>query len=241
MTRGGLRSTQPPKWRSARGRRAGGHRHRNAVGLHRSGDPASSADAIRVLTQGDSVEGHSGGAPEASAAARIRGTPALAEVISRYTTMFPDVIEGIRLVARGKSLIDPSVAGKLLARLRAPTPAPEKDPLSRREREILELITDGLTNRQIGERLFLAEKTVKNYVSALLAKLGIQRRTQAAAYGAVRRMTHPRSTIRRRWKPTSSTQKLSRPPARTMPSDRPDHSHQPTTAAVGSQKPRSCT
>jgi len=102
-----------------------------------------------------------------------------------------DVVEAIRLVARGKSLIDPSVAGKLLARLRAPEVVPEKDPLSSREREILELITDGLTNRQIGERLFLAEKTVKNYVSALLAKLGMQRRTQAAAYGAERRVTHP--------------------------------------------------
>ena len=102
-----------------------------------------------------------------------------------------DVIEGIRLVADGKSLIDPSVAGKLFARLRTPPPVPEKDPLSPREREILELITDGLTNRQIGERLFLAEKTVKNYVSALLAKLGMQRRTQAAAYGAERRVTHP--------------------------------------------------
>jgi two-component system response regulator DevR len=104
-----------------------------------------------------------------------------------------DVIEAIRLVANGKSLIDPSVAGKLLTRLRTPPAVPEKDPLSRREREILELITDGLTNRQIGERLFLAEKTVKNYVSALLTKLGMQRRTQVAAYGAERRMTHPPS------------------------------------------------
>ena len=56
--------------------------------------------------------------------------------------------------------------------------------LSEREREILALIADGLTNRQIGERPFLAEKTVKNYVSALLAKLGMERRTQAAVYGA---------------------------------------------------------
>jgi two-component system response regulator DevR len=56
--------------------------------------------------------------------------------------------------------------------------------LTDREREILGLIADGLTNRQIGDRLFLAEKTVKNYVSGLLAKLGMQRRTQAAVYGA---------------------------------------------------------
>jgi two-component system response regulator DevR len=55
----------------------------------------------------------------------------------------------------------------------------------------LDLIAEGCTNREIGQRLFLAEKTVKNYVSALLAKLGMQRRTQAAAYGAERRVTHP--------------------------------------------------
>jgi two-component system, NarL family, response regulator DevR len=102
-----------------------------------------------------------------------------------------DIIDGLRLVARGQSLIDPSVAGKLFDRLRAPAVPAQNSQLSRREREILELITDGLTNRQIGERLFLAEKTVKNYVSALLAKLGMQRRTQAAAYGAGRRITQP--------------------------------------------------
>jgi two-component system response regulator DevR len=61
--------------------------------------------------------------------------------------------------------------------------------LTDREREILGLIADGMTNRQIGDRLFLAEKTVKNYVSGLLAKLGMQRRTQAAVYGAEVRRT----------------------------------------------------
>ena len=61
---------------------------------------------------------------------------------------------------------------------------PRSATLTDREREILGLIADGLTNRQIGDRLFLAEKTVKNYVSGLLAKLGMQRRTQAAVYGA---------------------------------------------------------
>ena len=75
----------------------------------------------------------------------------------------------------------------LLARLRNP-PGPDKsDGLTAREREILDLIADGCTNRQIAEQLFLAEKTVKNYVSALLAKLGMQRRTQAAVYGSQRR------------------------------------------------------
>ena len=73
----------------------------------------------------------------------------------------------------------------LLERIRHPVqPDPVATSLTDREREILSLIADGYTNRQIGEQLFLAEKTVKNYVSALLAKLGMQRRTQAAVYGA---------------------------------------------------------
>ncbi|HVE27096.1 MAG TPA: response regulator transcription factor [Sporichthya sp.] len=95
------------------------------------------------------------------------------------------LLEAIRQVAAGKSLLDPSVTERLLARLRDGTPSdPRMASLSEREREILGLIADGLTNRQIGERLYLAEKTVKNYVSALLAKLGMERRTQAAVYGA---------------------------------------------------------
>ena len=95
------------------------------------------------------------------------------------------LLDGIRQVAAGKSLMDPSVTERLLARLRDGVPTdPRMASLSERERDILALIADGLTNRQIGERLFLAEKTVKNYVSALLAKLGMERRTQAAVYGA---------------------------------------------------------
>ena len=73
----------------------------------------------------------------------------------------------------------------MLTRLRDGAPTdPRLASLTPREREILALIADGLTNRQIGERMFLAEKTVKNYVSGLLSKLGMQRRTQAAVYGA---------------------------------------------------------
>ncbi len=95
------------------------------------------------------------------------------------------LVEGIRQVAAGRSLLDPAVTEKLLDRLRNPVAAdPLADTLTAREREILDLIADGCTNRQIGERLFLAEKTVKNYVSGLLTKLGMQRRTQAAVYGA---------------------------------------------------------
>jgi two-component system response regulator DevR len=95
------------------------------------------------------------------------------------------LLDAVRQVAAGKSLLDPSVTERLLTRLREGAPRDEKlESLTAREREILALIADGLTNRQIGERLFLAEKTVKNYVSGLLSKLGMERRTQAAVYGA---------------------------------------------------------
>jgi two-component system response regulator DevR len=95
------------------------------------------------------------------------------------------LVEAIRQVAQGKSLLDPAVTGRLLARLRDGAPVDSRlAALTERERQILSLIADGLTNRQIGEQLFLAEKTIKNYVSGLLAKLGMQRRTQAAVFGA---------------------------------------------------------
>ena len=89
--------------------------------------------------------------------------------------------DAIRAVAAGQSLIDPLVTGKLLERLRRPAePDSRISGLSERELEILDLIAEGLSNREIGQRLFLAEKTVKNYVSSLLSKLKLQRRTQAA-------------------------------------------------------------
>ena len=97
------------------------------------------------------------------------------------------LIEGIRAVAEGKSLLRQDVAQRVVQDLTATAPSAPAAPapeLSLRERQVLELIADGLTNRQIGERLDLAEKTVKNYVSGLLAKLGMERRTQAAVYGA---------------------------------------------------------
>jgi DNA-binding NarL/FixJ family response regulator len=92
-----------------------------------------------------------------------------------------DLVSAVRTVARGESLLDPKLASKVMAKLRAPDG--HKDPLAQltaQERRVLELVGEGLTNRQIAERLFLAEKTVKNYVSALLAKLGLARRVQAA-------------------------------------------------------------
>jgi len=96
-----------------------------------------------------------------------------------------DLVGAVRTVAAGESMLDPGAAGLVMRRMR--DQAERSDPLSGltgRERQILELIGEGLTNRQIGERLYLAEKTVKNYVSALFVKLGMVRRTQAAAYAA---------------------------------------------------------
>jgi DNA-binding NarL/FixJ family response regulator len=95
-----------------------------------------------------------------------------------------DLVDGIRRVARGESLLDPQVTTRVLERLRHPEGDELLASLTAQERNILELIADGLTNRQIGEQLFLAEKTVKNYVSNLLGKLGMSRRTEAAVYAA---------------------------------------------------------
>jgi two-component system response regulator DevR len=92
-----------------------------------------------------------------------------------------DLVDGIRRVAAGQSLIDPTLTAKVLERVRkGPSVAPELADLTEQERKLLSLIAEGLTNRQIGEQMFLAEKTVKNYVSSILAKLGLERRTQAA-------------------------------------------------------------
>jgi DNA-binding NarL/FixJ family response regulator len=93
-----------------------------------------------------------------------------------------DLVSAVRTVAAGQSLLDPSATARLMARLRqAQEPEPDALPgLTDREREILALIGEGLTNRQIGQRLYLAEKTVKNHISRLLAKLGVERRIQAA-------------------------------------------------------------
>jgi DNA-binding NarL/FixJ family response regulator len=94
-----------------------------------------------------------------------------------------DLVNAIRTVASGGSMLDPKAASQVMARLRGGTE--RKDPLaglSDQERRILDLIGEGLTNRQIGDRLYLAEKTVKNYVSSLLSKLGMERRVQAAVY-----------------------------------------------------------
>ncbi len=97
-----------------------------------------------------------------------------------------ELLHAVRQVASGQSLLDPTATQRVLTRLReGATDGPaELRRLTGRERQILELIAEGLTNRQIGARLFIAEKTVKNYVSSLLAKLGLERRTQAAVLAA---------------------------------------------------------
>jgi two-component system, NarL family, response regulator DevR len=96
-----------------------------------------------------------------------------------------DLVDAIRRVSAGQSLLDPAVTARVLERLRS---GPKQDPrlanLTDQERRILDHIAEGKTNRQIGDEMFLAEKTVKNYVSSLLGKLGMQRRTQAAVFAA---------------------------------------------------------
>jgi DNA-binding NarL/FixJ family response regulator len=98
-----------------------------------------------------------------------------------------DLVGAVRTVAAGGSLLDSKSTANVLARLRAKPAADPLAALTDQERRILDLIGEGLTNRQIGERMFLAEKTVKNYVSSLLSKLGLQRRTQAAVLATERR------------------------------------------------------
>ncbi|MFJ9007808.1 response regulator [Streptomyces canus] len=96
-----------------------------------------------------------------------------------------DLVSAVRTVASGQSMLDPATTARLMRTLRTepdqtPQEAPEIAALSPREREVLALIGDGLTNREIGKRLYLSEKTVKNHISRLLSKLGVQRRVQAA-------------------------------------------------------------
>ena len=96
-----------------------------------------------------------------------------------------DLVDAVRRAGEGQSLLDPSLTTRVLERLRT---GPDEDQrlasLTPQERRILELITEGYTNRQIADAMILAEKTVKNYISNLLAKLGVERRTQAATFAA---------------------------------------------------------
>ena len=95
-----------------------------------------------------------------------------------------DLVSAVRTVASGGSMLDSGMTQRVIARMREQPAADPLSALSDQEKRVLELIAEGLTNREIAGRMFLAEKTVKNYVSSLLTKLGMQRRTQAAAFAA---------------------------------------------------------
>ena len=97
-----------------------------------------------------------------------------------------ELINDIRRVAAGQSLLDPELTERVLERVRTGGTKDDADRLTMQERRILELIAEGMTNRQISEVLYLSEKTVKNYVSNLLGKLGMSRRTEAAVYAVKR-------------------------------------------------------
>ncbi len=97
-----------------------------------------------------------------------------------------DLVSAVRRVAAGESLLDPALTRQVMERLRGESVEDERlARLTAQERNILDLIADGKTNRQIADELYLAEKTVKNYVSNLLSKMGFNRRTEAAVYAAV--------------------------------------------------------
>ena len=130
-----------------------------------------------------------------------------------------DIVDAVRRRRRGESLLDPALADRVRERLRTP---PEEDErlarLTGQERRILALIADGLTNRQIADEIHLAEKTVKNYVSNLLAKLGMERRTQAAVFAA--------RASRRRGDGTRRSSRLTRRP-------QPSAAHSGPTTSTG--------
>ncbi|MGY0056399.1 response regulator [Streptomyces sp. LZ34] len=107
-----------------------------------------------------------------------------------------DLVSAVRTVASGQSMLDPATTARLMSTLRGESAEPQpRDEtlagLSTREREILTLIGEGMTNRQIGKRLYLSEKTVKNHISRLLAKLGVERRVQAAVIATHAEPRHP--------------------------------------------------
>jgi len=117
-----------------------------------------------------------------------------------------DIVNAIRQVGAGRSLLDPALTARVMERLRAGTTEdPRLAGLSTQERRVLDLLADGLTNRQIAAEMFLAEKTVKNYVSNLLAKMGMSRRTEAAVYAARHSRIPPMAERDPAWRPGDLT------------------------------------
>ena len=102
-----------------------------------------------------------------------------------------EIFDAVRAVQAGSSLLQPAVTGKLLDHISSAPSPPEPDPLTPRELEVLELLAHGLTNREIGERLFIGERTVKFHVSSILAKLGAENRTEAARISISRGLVEP--------------------------------------------------
>jgi DNA-binding NarL/FixJ family response regulator len=104
-----------------------------------------------------------------------------------------ELLDAVKRVAAGESLLDPAITGRVLQRLRAPSEEDERlSRLTPQERRILSYIADGMTNRQIAAEMYLAEKTIKNYVSNMLGKLGMERRTEAAVFATKLEMSgHP--------------------------------------------------
>ena len=103
-----------------------------------------------------------------------------------------DLVDAVRRVASGDQLLDPALTARVLERLRTGPAEDERIArLSKQEREALLLIVEGLSNKQIGERMFLAEKTIKNYITSILSKMGMTRRTEAAVYAARHINTDP--------------------------------------------------
>jgi len=103
-----------------------------------------------------------------------------------------DLVDAVRRVASGDQLLDPALTARVLERLRTGPAEDERIArLSKQEREVLLLIVEGLSNKQIGERMFLAEKTIKNYITSILSKMGMTRRTEAAVYAARHITTDP--------------------------------------------------
>ena len=144
--------------------------------LHRHLDGSLRPSTVLALSGAPMPEGY-----------RFRAGMGLAAALRcfEFTLSLMQSLDAVRRVAAGQSLLDPAVTTKVLERLRKGGEEDERlAHLTPQERNILELIAEGLTNRQIAERVHLAEKTVKNYVSNLLAKLGMERRTQAAVYAA---------------------------------------------------------
>jgi DNA-binding NarL/FixJ family response regulator len=104
-----------------------------------------------------------------------------------------DLVDAVQRVAAGQSLLDPAVTARVLERIRSGGAQPDElKVLTDQERRILEYVAQGLTNHEIAQKMFLADKTVKNYVSSMLAKLGLERRTQAAVLATKLLAEHPR-------------------------------------------------